>query len=262
MRIVRPKGVLKRGTSRRGSIRGFFFVLLVSTGAVFARSPGGTVHLSPDLEIVKLSDNAYVHVSWSQLPKFGRFASNGLVFINGGEAFLFDTPADDSLTKTLVAWIRDSLKVKIVGFMPNHWHADCMGGLRYLQSVGIETYAHQMTVDIAKSRNLPVPTHGFRDSLRLFLGDKAILCWYPGPAHSLDNIVAWIPSERILFAGCMAKSMDSKNLGNTADGDTAGYPKTIDKVIGKFPDAKIVIPGHGAVGGLELLRHTRELAGK
>jgi metallo-beta-lactamase class B len=137
-----------------------------------------------------------------------------------------------------------------------------MGGLGYVQRIGVETYAHQMTVDIAKSKKLPVPVRGFKDSLRLSLGDKPILCWYPGPAHSLDNIVVWIPSERILFAGCMVKSMDSKNLGNTADGDTAGYPATIDMVIRKFPDAKIVIPGHDAAGGVELLRHTRELAGK
>jgi metallo-beta-lactamase class B len=48
----------------------------------------------------------------------------------------------------------------------------------------------------------------------------------------------------------MIKSMDSKDLGNTADGDLMAYPKTIDKLIDKFPSAKIVIPGHGAIGGL------------
>jgi metallo-beta-lactamase class B len=240
----------------------FLFLLIVLRGTLLSQTPWTTIMVSPDLELVRLSDNAYVHVSWSQLPRFGRYASNGLVFINGRDAFLFDTPADDSLTKTLVAWIRDSLRVKIVGFMPNHWHADCMGGLAYLQSIGIESWASQMTIDIAKSKKLPVPIHAFSDSLRLSLGDKEIRCWYPGPAHSLDNVVAWIPSERILFAGCMAKAIDSKNLGNTADGDTTRYPKTIDMVIAKFPDARIVIPGHGAAGGPELLRHTRDLAGK
>ena len=32
-----------------------------------------------------------------------------------------------------------------------------------------------------------------------------------------------------------------------------------DKVMRKYPDARIVIPGHGAYGNRELLLHTREL---
>jgi metallo-beta-lactamase class B len=58
----------------------------------------------------------------------------------------------------------------------------------------------------------------------------------------------------------MVKSINSKDLGNTADGDLSAYPNTIDKVIAKFKDARIVVPGHGPYGGLELLTHTKELA--
>jgi metallo-beta-lactamase class B len=225
----------------------------------FSQSPYKTIKVSNDIQVIKLSDNAYVHVSYAELPQFGRFASNGLIFINGGEAFLFDTPVTDSLTKDLVRWIKDSLKVKLVGFMPNHWHADCMGGLGYLQGIGIESYANQMTIDIAKAKKLPIPAHGFKDSLLVRLGDKPMQSYYLGAAHSFDNIAVWIPSERILFAGCMVKSLDAKNLGNIADGDLAAYPKTIDKLMNKFPEAKIVIPGHGAIGGMELIAHTKDL---
>ncbi|HRS52023.1 MAG TPA: subclass B1 metallo-beta-lactamase [Candidatus Marinimicrobia bacterium] len=220
------------------------------------------IHISNDLELIKLSENAYVHISYSDLPEFGRFPSNGLIFINKGEAFLFDTPMTDSLTMDLVTWLNDSMKLKIVGFVPNHWHNDCMGGLGFLQKQKIESYANQMTIDIAKSQNLPIPTHGFKDSLQLQLGDKLIKCYYFGAAHSLDNIVVWIPSEQILFAGCMIKSINSKDLGNTADGDLIAYPKTIDKLITIFPTAKIVIPGHGQFGGLDLIKHTRDLLTK
>ena len=156
----------------------------------------------------------------------------------------------------------DSMKLKIAGFIPNHWHVDCMGGLGFIKQQNIETYANQMTIDIARSKNLPVPSHGFKDSLQLQLGNKMIKCYFLGAAHSLDNIVAWIPSEKILFAGCMVKSLNSKDLGNTADGDLIAYPKTIDKLMTKFPTAKIVIPGHGQFGGLDLIIHTKELLNK
>ena len=75
----------------------------------------------------------------------------------------------------------------------------------------------------------------------------------------LDNIVVWIPSEQILFPGCMVKEIRSGNLGNTADGDVKAYPDTITKVLKKFPSAKIVIPGHGNYGGAELIKHTLDI---
>jgi metallo-beta-lactamase class B len=151
------------------------------------------------------------------------------------------------------------MKLQIAGFVPNHWHEDCIGGLNYLKSQKINSYANQLTIDIAKNKGLPVPDQGFKDSLRLSLGDKFIYCYFFGAAHSLDNIVVWIPSEEILFPGCMCKSLNSGNPGNVSDGDISEYPKTIDKVIQKFKSAKVVIPGHGPIGGPELLTHTKSL---
>lgn len=228
----------------------------------FSQSGYQMIKVSSDIELIKLSEHAYMHVSYAEIPPYGRVASNGLVFINGGDAFLFDTPVTDLQTKVLIRWLKDSLKLNIVGFVPNHWHSDCIGGLVYLQSLKIKSYASQKTIEIARTKHLPVPTFGFKDSLQLKLGNKLIKCYYFGAAHTLDNIVVWIPSEKILFPGCMIKSMDSKNLGNTADGDLSAYPMTIDKLIKKFPSAKIVIPGHGAIGGFELIRYTKELSSK
>jgi metallo-beta-lactamase class B len=220
------------------------------------------IRISDDMELVKVSDNVFVHVTYGNLPGFGRFGSNGLVYIDNGKGFLFDTPINDSLTRELVNWINDSLKTKIIGFVPNHWHSDCTGGLAYLKSMGVESWANQMTIDISQSKGLPLPAYGFTDSLTLKLNSRTINCYYFGPAHSTDNIVVWLPEEKILFPGCMAKEMNSQNLGNTADGDLNEYANTIHKVMEKFQAARIVIPGHGQIGGIELLKHTKELAVK
>ncbi len=220
------------------------------------------IKVSENIELVKLSETAYVHVSASEISGYGMVQSNGLIFINGKKAFLFDTPVTVDQTEKLVSWIRDSMKLKIVGFAPNHWHRDCIGGLGYLQKQGIESYASQKTIEITKSKSLPVPVHGFKDSLQLQLGNAQIMLYYLGAAHTSDNIVAWIPSEQILFAGCMVKSLSSKDLGNTGDADLVAYPKTLNKLLKKFTLAKIVIPGHGDFGGIELIRHTKELSTK
>lgn len=241
-------------------------LFLVLTGfiqlPIFSQPDYKTIKISNDIELIKISDNAFIHVSYFETQNYGRVGANGLIFINGNKAFLFDSPWNDSLTKDLVSWMTDSMKIEVVGFIPNHWHSDCMGGLGYLKSQKIESYANQTTIDIAKTKNLPIPDHGFRDSLQLQFGNKLIKCYYFGAAHSLDNIVVWIPSEKILFAGCMVKSVNSNDLGNTADGDLIAYPKTIDKLIDRFPMAKIVIPGHGQFGEFELIKHTKVLLSK
>jgi len=119
-----------------------------------------------------------------------------------------------------------------------------------------------MTIDLAKKHNLSLPDKGFKDSLKLKLNDKPIECYYFGAAHSTDNIVVWIPSEKILFAGCMAKEMKATTKGNLADADLKAWPNTIKKVMAKFPSTRIVIPGHGDAGGLELLQHTLDVVNK
>jgi metallo-beta-lactamase class B len=61
-----------------------------------------SIRISKDIELIKLSDHVYIHVSYSELPGFSRFPSNGLIYIDNGKGFLFDTPVTDSLTKELV----------------------------------------------------------------------------------------------------------------------------------------------------------------
>jgi metallo-beta-lactamase class B len=117
-----------------------------------------------------------------------------------------------------------------------------------------------MTRDLAIKNNYPSPKNIFSDSTTLKFGKQQIFCYYPGAAHSMDNIVVWIPSEKILFAGCMAKDLKASNMGNYADGSLKTWPVTIKNVMNRFPDVAIVIPGHGNFGGFELLKHTYELA--
>jgi hypothetical protein len=57
----------------------------------------------------------------------------------------------------------------------------------------------------------------------------------------------------------MVKDIHAKGLGNPADAVVKEWSQTIQKVVEKFPDAKIVIPGHGQIGGKELLTHTQKL---
>ena len=80
----------------------------------FSQSGSEPIKISKDVELIKISDHAYIHVSYFNPPNFGRVGANGLVLVNKNEAFLFDSPWTDSMTKDLITYISDSLKLKVM----------------------------------------------------------------------------------------------------------------------------------------------------
>ncbi len=215
--------------------------------------------ISDDLEVVMISDNVYIHISYLATLNGRRYPCNGLVYINDKEAYIIDTPVNDQLTLDLINWIKNELGAEIAGVIVNHWHIDCMGGLKQVHQSGIRSYANELTCEIAGAKNLPVPEFCFKDSLIIKTGQKEILCKYLGPAHTVDNIVVWIPEDEILFGGCMVRALSANTAGNISDADLDSWPETMKKVIKRFGHARIVVPGHGESGGPELLTHTLDL---
>lgn len=229
---------------------------LLAASAVRAQT---TLQVTDSITLTQVSPHTWVHTSLADLGPFGGVYSNGMVVVSEGEALLLDTPANDAQTESLVRFLADSLHARVTQFMPNHWHADCMGGLGYLQSLGIPSYANQMTVEEARKQGLPVPDHSFAKSLTLKVGDIRVICRYEGGGHTPDNTVAWIPSEGVLFGGCLVKDAKATWIGNTSDADMEAWPGTMERVCKKYRKAAVVVPGHGPGGGTELLTHTLEL---
>ncbi|QQS35906.1 MAG: subclass B1 metallo-beta-lactamase [Ignavibacteriales bacterium] len=240
----------------------FYAALIILIANTASKSQYDIYKISTDIELMKLTENVFVHISYFTSKEYGRFPSNGMIYVQGNEAFLFDTPMTEGMTEQLISFIKDSLKLEITGFIPNHWHDDCTGGLRMINELNIESYSNILTYDILKEKNLPLTKYHFRDSLLLNFGKNKIICKYFGAAHAADNIIVWLPSEKVLFAGCMAKELSSKGLGNLSDADTKQWPVTIKTVFAEFPDAEYVIPGHGNTGSKELLEHTLHLLAK
>lgn len=232
------------------------FLILVSNAT---KAQPVKIKITDDLELLKISENSYLHISYFDLKNSPHFPANGFIYINDGKAFIIDTPWTDEETGTLINWLTDSLQVTIEGVIVTHWHIDCMGGLNEVHKAGIKSYSHKLTREIAKSKNLTVPKFEFQDSLVLNLEDKKIICKYLGAGHTIDNIVVWMPAEKVLFGGCMLKALRWRSLGFTGDADLNEWPKTLKKLLVEFPKSEIVIPGHGEYGDLGLVQHTLRL---
>lgn len=97
------------------------------------------------------------------------------------------------------------------------------------------------------------------DLLTVMVGDRRVELYYPGAGHAPDNIVAWVPDRRLLFGGCLVKSAVAESLGYRGDADLAAWPGSIAAVRARFPDAALIVPGHGEPGSTELYTNTLRL---
>lgn len=232
------------------------FAALFAILAANAQDTTKRIRITDDLEIVPLSKNAYMHVSWITVAPFGRFTDNGLIYISNNEAVIMDTPINDTLSNFLLDWFEKTFPgVTVKAVIATHFHGDCLGGLRAFHQRGITSYANYMTNEAIKSDSIVKPQKTFKDELTLRIGKENIVNRYFGPGHSPDNIVTWVPAEKILFGGCMIKSLDA-DKGYLGDANLEQWSNTVEKVKKQYPGARIVIPGHGDHGGTALLDYT------
>lgn len=232
-----------------------FALLLIGCKSAKVSDKGYT---SDRIEIRKVKDNVYQHITYLQTESFGRVPCNGIIFLNKGEAVVFDTPIDDSTSAELIGWVRDSLRGKVVAVVPTHFHEDCLGGLNAFHRLGIPSYASIGTIDSARARKYPVPEKGFDGLLELKVGVKKVIVDYNGEGHTRHNVIGYFPSEKVMFGGCLIKEMNASK-GYLGDANVNEWSATVSKIKAKYPDTQLVVPGHGKSGGVELLDYTIKL---
>ncbi|TKG93826.1 subclass B1 metallo-beta-lactamase [Puteibacter caeruleilacunae] len=243
--------------------KGILLLILGVMGiALMTANAKNKIVIDKDIQLIQLQDSVFVHVTWHHDDKYGRFPSNGLIIIEDGQALMIDTPADNAKTERLTKYLKDSLSVDLTKLIIGHYHDDCMGGLEYLQGLGVESIANSMTIEKCKELNLPMPSTPFTGAMSFKFNGEPIVCRFFGAGHTFDNITVWMPNKKILFGGCLIKSVYSKGLGNLTDAVVADWDTTVKKLMKEYADIKTVIPGHGAFGGSELLSHTIELVEK
>jgi metallo-beta-lactamase class B len=220
-----------------------------------------SVYRTETLEIIQLTESSFVHVSFLSTNDFGRVACNGLVVLDGGEAFVLDTPVDDQSAEELLQWIKSEKGATPTGILATHFHNDCLGGLKAFHTQGIPSFASQATVDLAEDNGYEVPKRAFFEEKVIRVGGKTIEVAFLGEGHTRDNVVGLVKEEKVLFGGCLIKELGATK-GYLGDANLDEWSKTVKKLKQRFPGNQWVIPGHGKPGGDELLDYTAALFGR
>jgi metallo-beta-lactamase class B len=214
---------------------------------------------STEIELRQVSPKTWVHTSYEMISGY-KTDANGMVIDFKSGVVLVDVCWNDVQAATLLEMIKERFNKPILLAIVTHSHVDRIGGIRTLLKNGIKVVSTPLTAQLAKKAGYPEPSPELdQNDTQLEIGDAKVEVFFPGPGHTVDNIAVWVPDDQVLFGGCLVKSKQSTNLGNIADADVSNWANSIRNLIKKFPNTKVVVPGHGQCGSTELLQHTIDL---
>jgi metallo-beta-lactamase class B len=202
---------------------------------------------APSPTVTPIAPGVYVHTSYKILDG-APFPSNGLIVDTDDGVFMVDTGWGELPTRQILQWIQDSLQKDVRLCIVTHSHDDRVGGIEVLKEKDIRTISTPLTAEKASAAGYIKPDGILPVDTVLHIGGVAVETFYPGWGHTEDNIVVWLPQERILFGGCFA------------DADLAKWSGNVRTVMSKFPEVELIVPGHQDWSeGTESLEHTLRL---
>jgi metallo-beta-lactamase class B len=219
----------------------------------------------PKLTVTPLNDQVYVHTTYGMYGKTP-FPSNGLIIKTKDGVVLVDTGWDTDTntdnTRDLLQWISDNLHQSVRLCIVTHAHEDRVGGISELHKAGVRVVSTPLTAQKSVKLGFESPEGVLPADTTFKIGQEPIRCYFPGEGHTSDNIVVWLPNQRILYGGCLVKSVVAFGMGNLADANVNAWAGSMRKVMSQFKTARVVVPGHQDWGDTRALTHTLQMVEK
>lgn len=189
------------------------------------------------------------------------FISNAGFVVTPKGVVVIDALGSPVLAQKLIQEIRKVSKQKIVAVVLTHYHADHVYGLQEFKRLGATVYAQRdglnyLASETAKQRLIAsridfapwvnentrlVPADVWIDqSKTITVGGVEFILNRVGPAHAHEDLIVYVPSEKVLFAGDLVFRGRIPFVGNA---DSRGWVKALNEI--QKLNSAIVVPGHG-----------------
>ncbi len=233
---------------------------------------------SVPMKLIQVSPQAYYVEGVAALgsPFNRNFISNAGVIVAPEGVIVIDALGSPALADELIGLIRTVTDKSIKYVIVTHYHADHIYGLQSFISQGATVIAHVNAKEYLGSDTAKLRLDASRQELAPWVNDQTRLVpaqtWVDedvsmnlagldlqifkmGPAHTIDDIAIFVPSEGVLFAGDLVFRGRIPYVGNA---DSLGWIQSLDKLI--TTRAKVIVPGHGPFSSqpLEDLQFTRD----
>jgi len=213
---------------------------------------------SPELSEVAPGVLAYVQPDGSWM------INNTGVILGRYGVVLIDTTSTEARNRALLAAVGERAGgLPVRAAVNTHHHGDHTYG-NWLLPAGIPIVAHHRcrdevlragmvaralfpTADYGRVELAP-PTLTFERSLTLHVDETRVELIFVGPAHTLGDVIAWLPGQEVVFTGDLVFHGCHPFL---AEGCLANYPAALQRV--RDLGAQVLIPGHGPLAAPEVL---------
>ncbi len=208
----------------------------------------------------KISEHVYAYVDTKNAGPADSFGSNAGLVVGNDAALVIDTLISAKHADRFVADIRKVTDRPVKYVVNTHHHLDHAWGNCEFVRLGATVIAqenalshvtedaqtlahpegHGLTAKDLEGTTLQGPTITFTDSMKIDLGGVTVELRYPGPTHTNDSIVAYVPQDKVMFVGDILFTRYHPFL---AEGDLIQWQKALGELAAGL-DTKI-IPGHG-----------------
>ena len=210
------------------------------------------------IALQKIAKGVWVHTSNYTVPGRKPIPSNGLIVEDGESLIMVDTAWGEMATKSLLERVKLDIGKPVKKLIITHHHLDKLAGVDVMEFEGVEVFTHPLTPIKAVNSGYPVPNTSVaalkEAKSRTKVGTVEIA--YPGAAHAQENLVVYVPSQKILYGGCAIKGAEANSMGNLNDADIKAWPATLNWVKATYPETQTVVPGHGKGSDLRLIDKT------
>jgi cyclase len=227
---------------------------------------------APDPILKEVSDGVFAYVQLD-----GSWGLNNTGFFVGADGVtVIDTCFTERRSRAFIDAIRTVTDRRLRTLVNTHHHGDHTHGNWLLPDATIIASDRCREEVIAGGHNakglfpgvdwgeIPItpPFVTFSDTLNLFVDDLAVELQLQGPAHTTNDIVAWVPSRKLLFAGDLVFNGGTPFV---VMGSVAGSIAAVERL--QALGAETIVPGHGDVcspavlqSQLDYLRFVQDLA--
>lgn len=212
-----------------------------------------------------------------------------LLILDQNNIVWIDTPYTPEATSLILDWILNKYgNSYFITEINTGFHIDNLGGNRELIKRNITIYGSDLTCELLETRSEitmskiikwlngheyekykyvytnflfynPTEIFDINEEQKLVFGSEEVIIYYPGPTHTYDNLVVYIPGKKLLFGGCMVLSSDEEKVGFSEDGNLHEWVNSLSNLETRFDNCRIVVPGHGNPGDFLLINHTKEI---
>jgi len=222
-----------------------------------------------DMKPVQVGERAWFVQGQSALgsPANQNFISNAGFVVTDDGVVVIDALGSPALAQRLLAEIRQITPLPVRYVIATHYHADHIYGLQVFHDAGAIIVAHSraseyLSSDTARARleasrqtlapwvdadtHLVTPDRwvGQADTqadTRLRVGSTEFLLRPVGPSHTPEDLVVYVPSMGVLYAGDL---LFRGRIPFVGQADSGRWIRALDSLLALDP--RVVVPGHGA----------------